>query len=58
MRYYPEQKNRRLRAKSDEEDGLIRSRYLPDEPGWLRRSKYFLAKSARVTLKLARRAYW
>ena len=58
MRYYPEQKNRRLRTKSDEEDGWIRSRYLPDEPRWLRRLKWFLAKSLRVALKLARGAYW
>jgi hypothetical protein len=58
MRYYPEQKNRRLRTKSDEEDGLIRSRYLPDEPRWLRRLKWFLAKGLRVALKLTRRAYW
>src|SRR5829696_9746489 len=28
MRYYPEQKKLRLRASSDEEDALIRSRYL------------------------------
>jgi glycosyltransferase involved in cell wall biosynthesis len=58
MRFYPEQKNRRLRPKSDEEDVLIRSRYLPDEPRWLRRLKRFLAKGLRVALKLARRAYW
>jgi len=32
MRFYPEQKNVRLRANSDEEDALIRSRYLPEEP--------------------------
>jgi hypothetical protein len=37
---------------------LIRSRYLPDEPGWLRRLKWLLAKGLRVALKLARRAYW
>ena len=58
MRYYPEQKNRRLRAKSDEEDALIRRRYLPDEPPWLRRLKWFPAKGMRVALKLARGAYW
>jgi hypothetical protein len=57
MRYYPEQKNRRLRAKSDEEDGLIRDRYLPDEPRWLRRLKWYPAKGLRVALKLARGAY-
>ena len=27
MRYYPEQRNRRLREQSDREDMLIRSRY-------------------------------
>ncbi len=58
MRYYPEQKNLRLRAKSDEEDALIRSRYLPDETPWLRRLKWFYAKGWRVALKLARGAYW
>jgi hypothetical protein len=58
MRYYPEQKNRRLRAKSDEEDLLLRSRYLPEEPRWLRSLKRFLAKGLRVALKLARGAYW
>jgi hypothetical protein len=58
MRYYPEQKNRRLRNKSNEEDGLIRSRYLPDEPRWLRQSKWFFAKGLRVALKVSRGAYW
>jgi glycosyltransferase involved in cell wall biosynthesis len=58
MRYYPEQKNLRLRAKSDEEDALIRSRYLPDEPPWLRRLKWVPAKGLRIALKLARGAYW
>src|SRR5215217_1316603 len=58
MRYYPEQKNRRLRTKSDEEDALIRSRYLSDEPRWLLRLKWFFAKSLRVALKLAQGAYW
>ena len=58
MRFYPEQKNVRLRATSDEEDDLIRSRYLPEEPSWLRRMKWFPAKGMRVALKLARGAYW
>lgn len=57
MRYYPEQKNLRLRTKSDEEAALIRSRYLPDDPPWLRRLKWFPAKGLRVALKLARGAY-
>jgi hypothetical protein len=37
---------------------LIRNRYLPDEPRWLLRLKWFFAKSLRVALKLARGAYW
>lgn len=58
MRYYPEQKNLRLRSTSDIEDAQIRDRYLPPEPAWLRRAKWFPAKGLRVALKLARRAYW
>lgn len=58
MRYYPDQKNVRLRAASDEEDALIRSRYLPEEQPWLRRLKWFAAKGLRVALKLVRGAYW
>lgn len=58
MRYYPEQKNLRLRDRSNEEDALIRNRYLPDEPPWSRRSKKMLAKGMRVALKLRRGAYW
>ncbi|MGH3145251.1 MAG: glycosyltransferase family 2 protein [Rubrobacter sp.] len=58
MRYYPEQKNLRLRSVSDEEDLVLRSRYLPDEPPWLRRLKWVFAKGLRVSLKLARGAYW
>src|SRR5215213_2619185 len=57
MRYYPEQKNLAFRDKSYEEDARIRSRYLPDEPPWLRRLKRFCAKGLRVTLRLARGAY-
>lgn len=58
MRYYPEQKNLRLRTTSDEEDARIRGRYLPDEPAWMRRLKWFPAKGLRIGLKLARGAYW
>lgn len=58
MRYYPEQKNLRLREDSDGEDALIRSRYLPEEPVWSRRSKRLAARGLRVALKLARGAYW
>lgn len=58
MRYYPEQKNLRLRDRSNEEDAAIRARYLPDEPRWKRRSKGLAAKALRVGLKLSRSAYW
>jgi glycosyltransferase involved in cell wall biosynthesis len=57
-RYYPEQKNLRLRARSDAEDALIRSRYLPPEHPWSRRLKRVAAKCWRVGLKLRRGAYW
>lgn len=58
MRYYPEQKNRRLRDKSDEEGEIICGRYLPPEPRWKRRVKRIAAKGLRVTFKVARGAYW
>jgi glycosyltransferase involved in cell wall biosynthesis len=58
FRFYPEQKNVRLRAISNEEDAQIRSRYLPDEPLWLRRLKWLPAKGLRVALKVVRGAYW
>ncbi|WP_053058009.1 glycosyltransferase family 2 protein [Rubrobacter aplysinae] len=58
IRFYPEQKNQRLRDRSDEEDAAIRARYLPNEPPWSQRTKKVLAKGMRVALKLRRRAYW
>ena len=57
MRFYPEQKNQRLRAVSDDEDALIRGRYTPEQPPWLRYMKRLAAKGLRVALKLARGAY-
>lgn len=58
MRLYAEQKNQRLRAKSDLEDDVIRRRYLGDEPAWSRRCKGVLAKGIRVSWKLVRGCYW
>jgi len=58
MRLYPEQKNQRLRAISDNEDEIIRSRYLPKEPSWQRRVKKNLAKGLRVGWKLLGGCYW
>ncbi len=58
LRDYPEQKNRRLRNKSDVEGALIEGRYLPpDEPPWKHRLKRGAAKSLRMALKPARGAY-
>lgn len=57
MRLYPEQKNQRLRAVSDQEDEVIRRRYLPDEPVWQRGLKKVFAKSMRVGWKLLRGCY-
>ncbi len=58
MRLYPEQKNQRLRAVSDQEDEIIRGRYLPDEPPWRRRLKKAFAKGMRMGWKLFWGCYW
>lgn len=57
MRSYPEQKNQRLRARSDEEDRLIRSRYLDAQPGWYRRLMKLAARGARIGRKAVGGAY-
>lgn len=57
MRYYPEQKNVRLREQSNLEDVRIRARYLRDEPAVVRRAKRLTAKSMRVAWKLATGCY-
>ncbi len=58
MRFYPEQRNRRLRAQSDREDFLIRSRYwknqVPPKTYYLRRKA---AMSLRVLWKLLSGCY-
>ena len=58
FRYYPEQKNSRLRDRSNEEDVLIRSRYLPFEPTGKRFLKKMTAKGLRVALKTVQGEYW
>lgn len=58
MRLYPEQKNQRLRAISNQEDETIRKRYLPNEAAWRRRLKKLVAKSMRVGWKLVLGCYW
>ncbi len=59
MRLYPEQKNQRLRAQSNQEDLIIRRRYgVRNEltVSWLVRRA--LAKGMRVSWKLALGCYW
>jgi hypothetical protein len=58
MRYYPEQKNRRLRAKSDAEGRLIRNRYRVPPSRWQRRALHRLARTARIGWKLATGRYF
>jgi len=59
MRLYAEQKNQRLRWKSDLEDLEIRCRYgFGAEPVWSRRAKKAVAKGMRVTWKLVTGCYW
>lgn len=57
MRFYPEQKNRRLRAASDAEDQRIRARYWGSERPLLYRTKKAVALAIRVAWKLATGCY-
>ena len=58
MRFYPEQKNRRLRERSDQEDRLIRQRYWKRQQAprtlWLRRK---LAITLRILWRLVTGCY-
>ena len=58
MRYYPEQKNRRLRAQSDAEGGRIRGRYLPSRPVIVRRIQRKAARTLRIGWKLLTGKYF
>lgn len=59
MRFYPEQKNQRLRSRSDFEDGVIRHRYgVGSDPFWQHAAKRMLARGMRVGWKLALGCYW
>lgn len=57
MRFHPGQKNRRLRARSDEEDQRIRLRYLGPRPAWQLRLMKLVARGARIGRKAARGGY-
>lgn len=58
MRLYAEQRNQKLRARSDEEDRLMRRRYIGAEPAWSLRTKWMAAKGTRIAWKLATGCYW
>lgn len=59
MRFYPEQKNQRLRAQSNREDLRIRRElgYRVDRAAW-RAAMYPLAKGTRICWKLLTGCYW
>lgn len=57
MRFYPEQKNRRLRDRSNAEDFKIRARYWQNSPPALYQFKKCVAQSLRVTWKLLTGCY-
>ena len=57
MRFYSQQKNRRLRDKSNKEDLKIRSRYWNSSTPSFHRAKMFLAQSIRVAWKFVAGCY-
>lgn len=57
MRFYPEQKNRSLRARSDQEDAVIRARYWGTARPRAYRLKRALAYAIRLAWRLAAGAY-
>lgn len=52
MRFYPEQKNQRLRTESNCEDQVIRSRYMAPRSSWAAMPRKAAAKGLRVGWKL------
>src|SRR5690606_16984358 len=58
MRLYADQKNQRLRFKSDHEDRIIRERYIGDAAFRARILKRVMAKGIRVTKKLVTGCYF
>jgi glycosyltransferase involved in cell wall biosynthesis len=57
MRFYPEQKMRRLQGAAANEDQRIRKRYLGDEPLWLSFFKKRLASAVRIAWKASTHCY-
>jgi glycosyltransferase involved in cell wall biosynthesis len=58
MRLYPEQRNQRLRAQSNQDDERMRRRYLGNEGPASRKVKKVIAKCSRIAWKLATGCYW
>lgn len=58
MRHYPEQKNRRLRALSDREDGAIRQRYVGHRSPLTLGAAGVMARGLRVGWKAVTGCYW
>lgn len=57
MRYYPEQKNRRLRAQSDREDNMIRAAHWGTDRPPLLTARRVVARGIRVLRRIAARSY-
>lgn len=58
MRNYPEQKNRRLRQRSDREDAAIRQRLGHKPPAWRLGCNRLLARGLRIGWKGVTGCYW
>lgn len=59
MRFYPEQKNQRLRSLSNREDAKLRQQFLGRDPGQQEcYIKHSWHKARRIAAKLSRRAYF
>lgn len=58
MRSYPEQKNKKFRVQSDKEDAEIRARFVSPAPQVVRRTRWLVAKSLRVGMKVVAGAYF
>jgi glycosyltransferase involved in cell wall biosynthesis len=58
LRTYAQQKNQLYRERSNQEDRIIRQRYIGHEPEWMRRSLHLSAKGLRIGWKLFTGRYW
>jgi glycosyltransferase involved in cell wall biosynthesis len=59
MRIHPDQKKTRfIESGGNQEDRIIRQRYIGNEPEWMRRSLHLYAKGLRVGWKIFTGRYW